>query len=219
MLSAVIPVLNAGPGLRYAIASIYGAVDEVVVVDGGSADSSPDLARSEGARVVSSGAGRGAQLARGASETTGDWLLFIHADTRLSANWRRVAERFIGGDGTAAGYFSLAFDDRSRAAARTARIANWRARRLGLPYGDQGLLIARSLYDAVGGFRPLPLMEDVDLARRLGRRRLTPLPATATTSAARYRAEGWTRRSARNLGCLALYYFGVTPGRIARLYG
>jgi len=89
---------------------------------------------------------------------------------------------------------------------------------LALPYGDQGLLIARNVLEAAGGVRPLPLMEDVDLARRLGRRRLTPLPADAVTSATRWERDGWRRRSARNLMCLALWRAGVPPSWIARVY-
>jgi hypothetical protein len=89
---------------------------------------------------------------------------------------------------------------------------------LALPYGDQGLLLPRALYDAVGGYRPLPLMEDVDLVRRLGRRRLAALPIQALTSAERWRRDGWRRRSARNLACLSLWFLGVPPRVIARLY-
>jgi hypothetical protein len=90
---------------------------------------------------------------------------------------------------------------------------------LALPYGDQGLLIHRDLYDQLGGYRPLPLMEDVDLVRRIGRRRLTVLPVRAETSARRWRQDGWLARSARNLVCLALFFVGVPAARIARLYG
>ena len=88
-----------------------------------------------------------------------------------------------------------------------------------LPYGDQGLLISRSLYDAIGGFPPLPLMEDVELARRLGRRRLARIGARAVSSATRYRRDGYWRRPLHNLFCLALYFAGVSPVRIARIYG
>ena len=90
---------------------------------------------------------------------------------------------------------------------------------LALPYGDQGLLIHRDLLAAVGGIRPLPLMEDVDLVRRLGRRRLVALDAAAITSAAKWQRQGWYRRSLRNLACLTLYFAGVPPRLIARLYG
>ena len=94
-----------------------------------------------------------------------------------------------------------------------------RSRFLALPYGDQGLLIARRLYDAVGGFAPLPLMEDVDLVRRLGRRRLVRIGARCVASARRYRRDGFVRRPLRNLLCLLLYFIGVPPARIVRLYG
>jgi hypothetical protein len=87
-----------------------------------------------------------------------------------------------------------------------------------LPYGDQGLFLSRALYEAVGGYRAMPLMEDVDLVRRLGRARLAPLPARAITSAERWRRDGWWRRSARNLLTLSLYACGVSPERLARFY-
>jgi hypothetical protein len=87
-----------------------------------------------------------------------------------------------------------------------------------LPYGDQGLLIGRELYAAIGGFRPLPLMEDVDIVRRIGRRRLRRLPSVAVTSAKRWREEGWFARSARNVACLAMFQMGVSVDRVARFY-
>jgi hypothetical protein len=90
---------------------------------------------------------------------------------------------------------------------------------LGLPYGDQGLLIHRDLLRAVGGVRPLPLMEDVDLVRRLGRARLRALPADAVTAAERWERDGYLWRSARNLLCLSLWFAGVPPRLIQRLYG
>jgi hypothetical protein len=89
---------------------------------------------------------------------------------------------------------------------------------LALPYGDQGLLIHRALLSAVGGIKPLPLMEDVDLVRRLGRDRLVPLAADAVTSAERWQRAGWRARSALNLFCLALYFAGVPPRLITRVY-
>lgn len=218
MLSVVIPALNPGPRLAETLEAAASA-DEIVVVDGGSEDGTPALATRLGARVVTAPRGRGRQLARGAEVAGGDWLLFLHADTRLSPDWLEPVERFIAERADNAGYFRLAFDDATFSAGRTAWLANWRARRLGLPYGDQGLLLSRALYDAVGGFAPLPLMEDVDIVRRLGRRRLVMLSATVVTSADKYRQQGWIRRSARNLVCLSLYFLGVPPSRIAKLYG
>jgi hypothetical protein len=113
----------------------------------------------------------------------------------------------------------LRLDDRSRAARRVERLVAWRCRRLGLPYGDQGLLIHRDLYREVGGFRAIPLMEDVDLARRIGRKRLLMLEADALTSAVRYRRDGFWLRPLRNLTLLGLYWLGVPPERLVRWYG
>jgi hypothetical protein len=121
--------------------------------------------------------------------------------------------------GLRAGYFDFAIDDVGSAARRLERIVAWRCRVLALPYGDQGLLIARSLYRAVGGFAPIPLMEDVDIARRLGHRRLCRIGARCVSSPRRYRHEGYRRRSLRNLVCLSLYFAGVPPQRIVRFYG
>lgn len=194
---------------------------EIVVADGGSRDDTVAIARAAGAAVIMAERGRGSQLAAGAAAALGEWLLFLHADCRLSPGWEKVVEAFLATPDAAsrAGYFAFALDDQSPAARRLERIVGWRCRVLGLPYGDQGLLIARSLYNAVGGFAALPLMEDVDLARRLGRHRLTLLDAAAVSSARRYRNGGYIRRPLRNLFCLSLYFAGVPPRRIARLYG
>jgi hypothetical protein len=115
--------------------------------------------------------------------------------------------------------FRFALDDTSAAAQRLERRVAWRVRHLGLAYGDQGLVLHRDYYRSLGGFRPWPLMEDVDLVRRIGRRRLAEFQSVARTSAGRWREEGWRRRSFRNLGCLALYLLGVPPHLIVRFYG
>lgn len=221
-LSVVIPTLNAAGTLDRTLSALAagGRGDEIVVADGGSADGTREIAVAHGARIVAGARGRGPQLAAGAAAAAGDWLLFLHADTVLPRDWRAVVDRFCADPANAdrAGYFRLRLDSAARAARRVERLAAWRARVLGLPYGDQGLLVARALYDAVGGHPPLVLMEDVALARRLGRRRLVALPADALTSAARYRRDGWWLRPARNLLCLALYFAGLPPHLIRRLY-
>jgi rSAM/selenodomain-associated transferase 2 len=217
LLSLVIPALNAEEHLAACLAAARGA-DEILVVDGGSTDSTRAVAEACGPRVLSSPRCRGVQLATGADESKGNWLLFLHADTRLQPGWREAAERHMaGGEGQAA-CFRFALDSPAWQARLIERGVALRVRTLALPYGDQGLLISRALYDAVGGYRPLPLMEDVDFVRRIGRKRLRVLPAAALTSAERWRRDGWLRRSGRNLLCLGLYGAGVAPERIARLY-
>lgn len=226
MLSVVIPTLNAAEVLPACLAALApgrqsGLIEEIVVSDGGSCDGTVDVAEAAGARVVTGATGRGSQLQRGALVAGGEWFMFLHADTRLAPEWLFAVEDFVANPGNRhrAAYFRFALDDAAAAARRVERLVAWRCRRFALPYGDQGLVISRLLFAEVGGYRDLPLMEDVDLARRLGRRRLTGLPVAAVTSAARYRRDGYRRRSARNLMCLALYFCGLPPRLIRKVYG
>jgi len=217
-LSIVIPTLNAGRWIGACLAAVREA-DEIVIADGGSLDGTVALADREGARVVRSPRGRGAQLAAGAAAAAGDWLLFLHADTRLAPGWRVAASRHVARQPGKAACFRFRLDAGEWPARLVEAGVAARVRLLGLPYGDQGLLVSRGLYDEVGGYRPLPLMEDVDLARRIGGLRIARLGVDAVTSAERWRREGWLRRSGRNLACLCLYACGLSPERIARLYG
>jgi rSAM/selenodomain-associated transferase 2 len=223
MLSVIIPTFNAAPTLQPMLRALGAGADfigEIIVADGGSADASVAVAEAHGARVVSAPKGRGQQLAASADAAAGDWLLFLHADTCLQPGWEQAARRFMGdpGNRNRAGAFRFALDDASPGARRLEALVAWRCRRLGLPYGDQGLLLSRDFYRRLGGYRPLPIMEDVDLVRRIGRRRLVMFEAQAITSAEKWRAAGWRLRSARNLGCLALYFLGVPPRVIAKVY-
>ena len=218
MLSVVIPTRNAAATLPATLAALAGGPDEVVVCDGGSTDGTARLAASLGARVALAPRGRGGQLAAGIAAARGEWLLLLHADTCLAPGWAEACRAFIAAGAARAGYFRFVLASNDARARRLERAVAWRCRWLALPYGDQGLLIARGLLDAVGGMRNLPLMEDVDLVRRLGRHRLAPLEAAAVTSAARWERDGWYRRSARNLLCLLLYFCGVPPRVVARLY-
>ena len=220
-LAVVIPTLDAQATLAATLAALVagtGLVREIVVADGGSGDATVALAGQGGARVVAARPGRGRQLAAGAGATSAEWLLFLHADTRLGEGWADEAAAFMTSDGEAAAAFRFALDDSAPAARRLEAVVAWRCRVLGLPYGDQGLLLSREFYHRLGGFRPWPLMEDVDLLRRIGRARLHLLESPALTSAARYR-RGYLRRSSRNLSCLGLYYLGLPPAWLARLYG
>jgi rSAM/selenodomain-associated transferase 2 len=229
MITVVIPTLDAEQTLPATLgalvtAAVDGLVREVIVVDGGSRDSTRRIAEEMGATVLTTGSGRGAQLAAGAAAAHMPWLLFLHADTVLQAGWEReVWEVMRGIDNSPerpmAAAFRFGLDDRGFAPRWLELMVRLRSQLLAMPYGDQSLLIRKSLYDAIGGYKSLPLMEDVDIVRRLGRRRLTILRTVALTSARRYRQDGYLARTIRNQMCLLLYFAGMPVERVARLYG
>jgi rSAM/selenodomain-associated transferase 2 len=221
-LSVVIPTLNAADSLPATLTAVLRArrrLDlDLVVSDGGSGDASVALAAAAGARVVVGQAGRGGQLRRGAEVAVGEWLLFLHADTVPAQGWAEAVAAFSAHAPDSAAYGDFCLDADGAGARYLKTIVGWRCRLLSLPYGDQGLLVPRSLYEQIGGYRDMPLMEDVDLVRRIGRRRLQRLGVEMVTSARRYRRDGYLRRSLRNFGCLSLYFLGVSPQVLARLY-
>jgi len=225
MISVVIPTLNSERSLAYCLARLVsgvvtGLVGEVVIADGGSTDETARIAEATGARFVQGPKGRGIQLAAGAEAARGDWLLFLHADTVLDQGWEEEAARFIEQAGMErAAAFRFALDDFSPGARRLEKLVGLRCALFALPYGDQGLLISRRLYRRIGGFKPMELMEDVDIVQRLGRRRLVMLGTRAVTSAGKFRERGYAIRSARNLALLMFYVLRVPPRVLARLYG
>ena len=222
MLSIIIPALNAANDLPQTLDSLAtsGLTQEIIVADGGSADATPVIAAEAGATFVAGAGGRGPQLAAGADAATGDWLLFLHADTRPQSGWGHAVKTFTERQRNRfrAGYFAFLVDDPAPPARRLEAMVRWRCRLFGLPYGDQGLLMSREFYDFLGGFAAIPLMEDVDMARRIGRRRLQVLPVAAVTSAARYRRDGYWLRPLRNFICVSLYFLGLPPRVIRTFY-
>ncbi len=229
MISVVIPTLNAESGLVRCLtalvpAAVDGVVREVIIADGGSTDATAAIADDAGATFIQAERGRGQQLAAGARAAKSHWLLFLHADTVLQPGWEaevlgltRAVD--LGDRPDTAAVFRFRLDDNSLRAVWLQAMVALRCALLALPYGDQGLLISRRLYDEIGGFRPMPLMEDVDIVRRLGRHRILRLRSAAVTSARRYRQGGYFRRSVRNLTCLSLYFLRVPARFLTRLYG
>jgi rSAM/selenodomain-associated transferase 2 len=224
MLSVIIPVLNPGDRLALVLASVQAElgslISEIIVVSAGMSDASRIDCEAAGVRIVDSEPGRGRQLALGATEARSEWLLFLHGDTLLQSGCGSLAAVFLmdPANEDRAGWFQLSFDDQSKGATRVANWANWRSKRWGLPYGDQGLLINKGFYEHLGGYTEMPLMEDVDLVRRIGRHRLVGMQGAVETSAARYQKGGYWWRPARNLFCLFLFYCRAPIGLVDRIY-
>ena len=217
VLSVIIPALNEERGVGEAVRSVRGEA-EVIVVDGGSHDATADAARRAGARVVASPRGRGIQLDRGAREATGDWLVFLHADTRLEHGWPQAL--FSLPPEVVGGAFRFAIDSPRRAYRVIEKGVALRCRLFRLPFGDQAIFVRRPVYGIVGGFPPFPLMEDLAFSQRLARAGPMAFPAVrAFTSARRWEEGGVMATTARNLGLQALYAVGFPPERLARLYG
>jgi rSAM/selenodomain-associated transferase 2 len=219
-ISVVIPARNEEARVALAVRSARAAGTgiEVLVVDGGSRDRTRHVAAAAGARVVSSAAGRGVQLDRGAREATGAWLVFLHADTWLEQGWATnlldLPRSVVGGA------FRFAVDSPRRRYRVIESGVALRCRLLRLPFGDQGIFVRRETYAASGGFPPLPLMEDVAFVRRLSRLGRLAFPRTrAITSARRWERAGIVSTTLRNWGLLGLYAVGLPPKRLAKLYG
>ena len=220
-VSVIIPVLrDAGP-LSVLLARLHpGARCEVIVANGDIGDPALESVRRAwpAVRWVDGAPGRGRQMNAGAERATGHWLLFLHADAQLNDGWldeiRRAADA-----GAVGGCYRLEIDSPRWQARLIERGVRWRARWLGLAYGDQGLFIRRNLFRALGGYRAMPVMEDADLVRRMRRHgRLRYSPVAVSVSARRWERDGWMRRSVSNARILLLYLAGRSPDRLAALY-
>jgi glycosyltransferase involved in cell wall biosynthesis len=191
MISVVIPALNAERLLPRCFdslipAAVRGVVREVIVADGGSTDGTLEVADAAGAHIVGAGKNRSAQLIAGAELARSDWILFLLPESALEPGWEVEAESFMAQampERPRAATFRFAVEDFGGEARRAEAKANLRAWLLALPYGDQGLLIPRRLYRKLGGYRALARLEDADLVRRIGRRRLVLLRARAVNVA------------------------------------
>lgn len=222
MISVIIPTLNEAQALPALLAALHAesAEHETIVVDGGSRDTTVAIARAHGARVLRGRAGRGGQLGAGAREASGDILLFLHADSTFPAGGLSAIEEALSVDARiAGGNFRLLFDGDRRFSRWLTRVYAG-IRRVGLYYGDSGIFVRRSAYDAMGGFRPIPVMEDLDFVRRLeqyGRTCCIREPPLITSSRrfedrrAAAIVRGWIELH-------LLFWLGVSPDRLARMY-
>ncbi len=220
-ISIIVPILNEEetiPGLLAHLRDLHKA--EVLVVDGGSRDRSRDLVRDRGVRMLLSPPGRGRQQNMGAGAATGDILLFLHSDTRLPPDWMAHVDETLARPGVAAGAFRFALDARGPAYRLIEQGANLRARLLQSPWGDQALFLEKEMFRRAGGFPDQPLLEELVLLRRLRRHgSIAIASAAAVTSARRWQQRGLIRTTLLNQVILAGFLCGVSPRRLAAVYG
>jgi rSAM/selenodomain-associated transferase 2 len=218
-VSVIIPVLHDADALARTLASTDSSGAEIIIA--ATADdetlaplrvSRPDL------RWIDAPRGRARQMNAGAAVASGEWLLFLHADTRLPHGWARAIEEAASTNLPTIGCFRFALDSTAWAARLIELGVRVRVALFRLPYGDQALFIRRDLFEGLGGYRDLPLMEDVDLVRRArSRARLFRSRLPAVTSARRWERDGWIRRTVRHLTLITLYFCGIPPDRLIRL--
>lgn len=214
-VSVVIPTLNEAGVLPRTLEALRAAGSDlqVTVVDGGSTDGTPDMARAfPGVRVLSSPRGRGRQMNAGAAQAEGGILWFLHADTRVTPEGVREMRERMENPSVVGGAFRFAVDSPRTRYRWLERGVRLRSGFLGLPYGDQALFVRRELFQRLGGFPEWPLMEDVALVRGLRRAGdFVILSEPALTSARRWERDGILSTSARNLWLVTTYFLGRSP--------
>jgi rSAM/selenodomain-associated transferase 2 len=217
--SVIIPVYRDAAALERTLASTDFSAAELIVSATREDSSLAELRASRKDIVwIYAPRGRAFQMNAGAAFARGDWLVFLHADTRLPAGWSDVIEDASRDPGVAAGCFRFALDSESSIARVIEMGVRLRVAILGLPYGDQAIFVRRAIFEAMGGYTHLPIMEDVDLVQRLRRRgRLFRSSKPAITSSRRWERDGWIGRTARHLLLIVLYFTGVSPERLVRL--
>jgi rSAM/selenodomain-associated transferase 2 len=224
LISVVIPVLNEQKHINAAIIDIRNSSDdgnyEIIVVDGDPEGSTVKAIKDKNVKTITAEMGRGAQMNAGAAEADGKILLFLHADTRLPQNGLRKIIEAIEDKKLAAGAFDLDIDSGSPALRWIIAVARARSRISRIPYGDQGIFLRKSYFDKIGGFKEIPLMEDVDLMQRIKKDggRIKILRDRIRTSARRWKTEGVFYTTIRDLTLISLYYLGVSPHRLAKFY-
>ncbi len=222
MLSIIVPVLREAENLARLLPALRAEAPgaEVIVADAGSDDGSREIAaRVPGVTVLDCPRGRARQMNTGAAAARGDVLLFLHADTVLPAGFERAIARALAEPGVVGGRFDVRLDNPRWPFRLIGGLMNWRSRLSGISTGDQGLFVRRAVFEALGGYPDIPLMEDIELTRRLKRRgRVGALRERVITSARKWEQEGVARTTLLMWTLRLLYACGVSPARLHRWY-
>jgi rSAM/selenodomain-associated transferase 2 len=220
VISIIIPTLDEADFIAGTLASIPKEPGlEVIVVDGGSRDDTPDIAQSLGALVLFSPPGRARQMNLGAATSNGDILLFLHADSRLPEGFSGHIRQSLTNPRVVAGSFRLGLEPPLKGSAFIEKMANWRAEKMHLPYGDQAIFVPAGRFAELGGYKEIPLLEDVDLVRRLRKvGLLAVIPVPVVTSSRRWKKLGVWKTTWINQIILTGYFLGISPRKLASWY-
>jgi len=218
-ITVIIPTFNSCKNINKTLSNVNKYFKNIIIIDGRSTDNTRKIAKKYNSKIYLSNANRGKQLHIGAKKCNTDWFLFLHADTLLESTSYEEVKIFINKNiKNKAAYFKLKFNEKNKYALFIENLVYLRNIIFRLPYGDQGLLISKSLYNKIGGFKPMPIMEDIYIIRKIGYKNLYLMNSNIITDAHKYKEQGWIKRPLLNLSCLLLYFIGYDLNKIYKIY-
>ena len=219
-VTVVIPTYNSEKTIENTLNSICKYFNKIIIVDADSCDLTIQMSKKYNIKIIKSLKGRGPQLILGAEHAATDWIFFLHSDTIIKKNNIIDINQFITNtlNNNKAASFKIKFNTNNIWSNLLSKLVNIRSKYLKLPYGDQGLLISRSFYKNIGGYKNIPIMEDVEIIRAIGFRNIKILNSYIITDAARFENQGWIYRPMINLFCLTLYFLGFNINYINKIY-
>ena len=219
-VTVVIPTYNSEKTIENTLNSICKYFNKIIIVDADSCDLTIQMSKKYNIKIIKSLKGRGPQLVLGAENAHTDWIFFLHSDSTINKNNLIDINKFITNtlNNNKAASFKIKFNTNNIWSNLLSKLVNIRSKYLKLPYGDQGLLISRSFYKNIGGYKNIPIMEDVEIIRTIGFRNIKILNSYIITDAERFENQVWIYRSMINLFCLTLYFLGFNINNINKIY-
>ena len=219
-ITVVIPTYNAEKTINTTLDNVSKIFQKIIIIDAGSKDLTKIICKKFNTQFFTSKKNRGLQLNIGGEKSDSDWIFFLHADSILENYAIDEIKKFISNkeNNFKAAAFKLKFNQNNIYAFLLSKIVFFRSKYLKLPYGDQGLIISKAFYKKIGGFKPLPIMEDVEIVKNIGFKNIRILDSYIITDSIRYKNQGWLIRPLINLYCLSLYFLGFNINLINRIY-
>tara|TARA_B110000238_G_scaffold155968_1_gene168677 strand:+ start:263 stop:955 length:693 start_codon:yes stop_codon:yes gene_type:complete len=219
-VTLVIPTYNAEKTIKTTLSHASKVFQKIIIVDAHSKDLTKEICKNYNTQFFTSKKNRGMQLKLGGDKSNTNWIFFLHADSILQNNAIDEIAKFISVDENnyRAAAFKLKFNQKHLYAFCLSKIVSFRSKYFKLPYGDQGLIISKTFYNKIGGFKALPIMEDVEIIKNIGFKNIRILDSYIITDSIRYKTQGWLIRPFINLYCLSLYFLGFNINLINKIY-